>query len=174
MPRRRREGFSPAGVFHPDGRAAQRHRGRLTSSIKGSLTMRKSITLIAATGVLALGVAACGGSSSTATSATAAGTTSSATVSKLSISAASSGALMFSTKTLRAKAGKVTITFHNHSPEAHNFTVVRRNGAIVGATPTFDGGSKTLTLHLSAGRYTYYCSVPGHRQAGMHGTLIVS
>jgi len=30
-----------------------------------------------------------------------------------------------------------------------------------------------LTLDLKAGTYTFYCSVPGHRQAGMHGTLVV-
>ena len=147
--------------------------------------MRKPITLLAATGVLALGVSACGGSSghSTATASSSSGavaTTSAApaspgAASKLSISAASSGKLMFSAKTLKAKAGTVTITFVNHSPVGHNLTVVHgTNGAMVGATPTFDGGSKTLTLHLSAGTYTYYCSVPGHRQAGMQGTLTVS
>jgi plastocyanin len=149
--------------------------------------MRKPITAIAATGVLALGIAACGGSSSHASAA--AGTTAAtnaasvvpasssavAARSRLTISAAKSGALMFSTMTLKAKAGTVTITFINHSPEGHNLTVVHgANGAKVGATPTFEGGSKTLTLHLTAGRYTYFCSVPGHRQAGMQGTLTVS
>ena len=36
-----------------------------------------------------------------------------------------------------------------------------------------DGGTKTLTMTLAPGTYTYYCSVPGHRQAGMQGTLTV-
>jgi uncharacterized cupredoxin-like copper-binding protein len=31
-----------------------------------------------------------------------------------------------------------------------------------------------LTLKLKPGRYVFYCSVPGHRQAGMEGTLNVS
>jgi uncharacterized cupredoxin-like copper-binding protein len=44
----------------------------------------------------------------------------------------------------------------------------------VGATPTFSGGSKTLVVHLKPGTYTFYCSVPGHRAAGMQGTLTVS
>ena len=44
---------------------------------------------------------------------------------------------------------------------------------MLGATPTFMGGTKTLKLTLKAGAYTFYCSVPGHRAAGMQGTLTV-
>jgi plastocyanin len=41
-------------------------------------------------------------------------------------------------------------------------------------TPLVDGGeSATVTVNLPAGEYTYYCTVPGHRQSGMVGTLIV-
>jgi len=45
---------------------------------------------------------------------------------------------------------------------------------VLGATQTFIGGSRKLTLALKPGTYTFYCSVPGHRQAGMEGTLRVS
>jgi plastocyanin len=74
---------------------------------------------------------------------------------------------------LSAKAGKVTITMSNMSPLEHNVTIAQ-GSTVLGATPTFIGGSKTLTLSLKAGTYTFYCSVPGHRQAGMEGTLTVS
>jgi plastocyanin len=47
------------------------------------------------------------------------------------------------------------------------------NGPIVGGTPTFQGGTKTVTVNLKAGTYTFFCSVPGHRAAGMQGTLTV-
>jgi plastocyanin len=74
---------------------------------------------------------------------------------------------------LYARAGTVTITFTNTSPLEHNVTIAEGT-KVLGATPTFVGGSKTLTLTLKAGKYTFYCSVPGHRQAGMEGTLNVS
>jgi uncharacterized cupredoxin-like copper-binding protein len=48
------------------------------------------------------------------------------------------------------------------------------NGPEVEATPTFMGGTKSMTMTLAAGTYTFYCSVPGHRQAGMQGTLTVT
>src|SRR5664280_2683101 len=46
--------------------------------------------------------------------------------------------------------------------------------AVLGATPTFAGGTRVLTLKLKPGKYAFYCSVPGHRQGGMEGTLTVS
>jgi plastocyanin len=58
---------------------------------------------------------------------------------------------------------------------AHNFTIQQgSSGPAIGATPTFQGGTKTLSVKLQPGTYTFYCSVPGHRQAGMVGTLTVS
>jgi plastocyanin len=83
------------------------------------------------------------------------------------------GQLSFDTKQLSAKAGTVTITLTNKSPVEHNVAVAQ-GSAVLGTTPTFLGGSRTLTLNLKPGTYTFYCSVPGHRQAGMEGTLAVS
>jgi plastocyanin len=83
------------------------------------------------------------------------------------------GLLNFDTKQLRAKAGAVAITLSNGSPLEHNLTVAQ-GATVLSATPTFMGGSRTLTLTLKPGTYTFYCSVPGHRQAGMEGTLKIS
>ncbi len=56
----------------------------------------------------------------------------------------------------------------------HNLTVQRvTDGSNIAATATFSQGTKSITMTLTAGTYTYYCSVPGHRQAGMVGTLKV-
>jgi uncharacterized cupredoxin-like copper-binding protein len=67
----------------------------------------------------------------------------------------------------------VTIDFTNTSSLAHNVTIESSSGTQVGATPTFQGGSKKLSVNLKAGTYKFFCTVPGHRQAGMEGTLTV-
>jgi plastocyanin len=82
------------------------------------------------------------------------------------------GQLSYNTKTLTAKAGTVTIAMTNMAALEHNVTVAQ-GGTVLGATPTFAGGTRSLTLKLKPGTYTFYCSVPGHRQAGMEGTLTV-
>lgn len=91
----------------------------------------------------------------------------------LALSANPQGILAFNTKTLVASSSHVTINFTNRSPLPHNVTIANAQGKVLGATPTFMGGTKTLSLTLPAGTYTYYCSVPGHEQAGMKGTLTV-
>jgi len=96
-----------------------------------------------------------------------------ASTSALSLAANPAGLLSYNTRQLTAKAGKVTITMTNMSQLEHNVTIAQGT-TVLGATPTFAGGSRTLTVDLKAGTYTFYCSVPGHRQAGMEGTLTVS
>jgi plastocyanin len=83
------------------------------------------------------------------------------------------GALKFDKKTLSAKAGKVTIAFANASSIGHNVTIAQ-GPKNLGATKTITRSKATLSLALKPGSYTFYCSVPGHRQAGMQGTLTVA
>jgi uncharacterized cupredoxin-like copper-binding protein len=91
----------------------------------------------------------------------------------LKLAANPAGQLAYDTKQLSAKAGKVTIDMTNMSPVEHDVAVAQGT-TVVGQTPVFTGGSKTVTLTLKPGTYTFYCTVPGHRQAGMEGTLTVS
>jgi uncharacterized cupredoxin-like copper-binding protein len=91
----------------------------------------------------------------------------------LKLAADPGGALSYDTKQLSAKAGSVTITMTNATPVEHNATIAQGT-TVLGATPSFAGGSKQVTVTLKPGKYTFYCSVPGHRQAGMEGTLTVS
>jgi plastocyanin len=134
-------------------------------------------------GVLA--IAGCGSSSksstgSTAPAAPASTPTTSSTATKaagapstLSLAASPEGALKFDKTSLTAKAGSVSISFTNSSAVPHNVVVASASGAVIGATATFQGGTRILPLRLKAGTYKFYCSVPGHRAAGMEGTLTV-
>jgi plastocyanin len=91
----------------------------------------------------------------------------------LKLAADPGGQLSYDTKQLSTKSGEVTIDFTNASSLEHNVTIAQGSKEL-GATPTFVAGTKPLHLNLKPGKYTFYCSVPGHRQAGMEGTLTVS
>jgi plastocyanin len=93
--------------------------------------------------------------------------------SELKLAANPAGQLSFDTKQLSAKAGTLTIDFSNAAPIEHDVAVAQGT-TVLGQTPVFTGGSKKLTLKLKPGTYTFFCTVPGHRQAGMEGTLTVS
>lgn len=126
----------------------------------------------------AIALAGCGGSSSSSSTSTSAPATSSSSSGgtpsgALTVSANPEGQLKYDKSSLSASAGSVTIAFTNSSPLPHNLTIESSSGSKVGATPTFQGGTKTLTANLKAGTYKFFCTVPGHRQAGMEGTLTV-
>jgi plastocyanin len=91
----------------------------------------------------------------------------------LKLAANPAGQLAYDTKQLSAKAGTVTIEMTNMSPIEHD-VAISEGSKIVGQTPVFAGGSKSVTVKLKPGTYTFFCTVPGHRQAGMEGTLTVS
>jgi plastocyanin len=152
--------------------------------------MKRATTLFT-TGLAVVAIAACGSSShksasapspttstpSTSTSNPPAAGGSSATSPEghtVAIEADPSGQLRFMQSTVAARAGKTTIDFTNKAPLAHNVVLVDSSNRLLGQTPTFEGESKSFTVTLTRGTYTYYCSVPGHRQAGMQGTLSVS
>lgn len=138
-------------------------------------------TLMATAGLAVLGLAACGSSSSTSSTSTPPTTTPAATTpaattgSTVNLSASATGALMFNTKTLHAKAGKVTMVMANPASSGvpHGISVeghgVDQDGAVVQP-----GGTSTVSVTLKPGTYSFYCPVPGHEAAGMKGTLIVT
>jgi plastocyanin len=89
---------------------------------------------------------------------------------QVAIPAAPTG-LRFATTRVVAKAGRIQLTMANPSAIPHNIAVDRPEHE-VGDTVR-KGGTSTITLDFPPGTYQYYCAVPGHRQAGMVGTLIV-
>jgi len=83
------------------------------------------------------------------------------------------GQLAYTTTSASAKAGEVTIDFSNPQPLPHDVKIESSGGEEVGGTDTVSEGSNSATVNLKPGTYTFYCSVPGHREAGMEGTLTV-
>jgi plastocyanin len=80
--------------------------------------------------------------------------------------------LKFDKAELTSKPGKVTIDFKNPSPLEHDVEI-EQNGKELGGTEIIRESEATATVELASGTYTFFCSVPGHRQAGMEGTLVV-
>jgi plastocyanin len=80
--------------------------------------------------------------------------------------------LAFDKKTLSSKPGPVTVTFTNPAPIAHNFAV-EKGGKLLGQTPLITSSTASKTIDLAPGSYTFLCTVPGHAEAGMQGTLTV-
>lgn len=93
--------------------------------------------------------------------------------STLEFEADPNGQLAFTTTEATAKAGKVTIDFTNPQALPHDVKIESSGGKEIGGTETVSEGSDSATVNLKPGTYTFYCSVPGHREAGMEGTLTV-
>jgi plastocyanin len=84
-----------------------------------------------------------------------------------------SGELAYTTTEASAEAGKVTIGFKNPQSLTHDVAIESSGGEEVGKTELIGEGETSTTVDLKPGKYTFYCSVPGHREAGMEGTLTV-
>lgn len=147
---------------------------------------RNHILAIAALALTTLALAACG--SDTDSSSTAADTDATSTASTESSTAASSdggpggtvrieadpnGDLAFTETEIDAPAGQDTIEFDNPSTVGHNVEIEDSSGEDVAETDTITDGETSTTADLQPGTYTFYCGVPGHREAGMEGTLTV-
>jgi len=87
----------------------------------------------------------------------------------LSIAADPNGQLAFAAAKATGTPGPVTIEMPNKSGIQHDIVI---DG--LGRGEVVSSGTSSFKASLDAGKtYTYYCSVPGHRQAGMQGTLTV-
>jgi len=93
--------------------------------------------------------------------------------STVDIEADPNGALAYTTDSATAEAGNVTIDFTNPQALTHDVAIEDESGEMVGKTELIDEGETSEQVKLKAGEYTFYCTVPGHREAGMEGTLTV-
>ena len=87
----------------------------------------------------------------------------------LSIAADPGGQLAYVTKVATAPAGALDVESPNESSTPHDIVI---DGKGKGQTVS-NGGVSKFSASFAAGKYTYFCSLPGHRQAGMEGTLAV-
>jgi uncharacterized cupredoxin-like copper-binding protein len=78
----------------------------------------------------------------------------------------STDALEFTPENLTATPGVIKIVHDNTGRTTHSFVLDGQDFKLVDD----DEGE----VDLAAGEYVFYCDVPGHRDAGMEGTLVVS
>ena len=145
--------------------------------------MRRIAVLLALGALAPFALASCGGGSSSSSSSEASTTSGGGAAAAggggggggetVDVSADPNSNLQFEQSSLSATAGSDTFDFTNDAPITHDFCIEDSNGSEVGCSDTVSGGSTTLTANLKPGQYTYYCSVDGHRDAGMEGTLTV-
>ena len=118
---------------------------------------------------LTLGLAACGGDDEEAGT----GATPTGGGGGGAVQIATSSGISYDESSVEASAGEVTIEYSNDSGLPHNVTL-EGSGVDGEATETISEGSSDLTVNLEPGEYTFFCSVDGHRDQGMEGTLVVN
>lgn len=80
--------------------------------------------------------------------------------------------IAFDKTTLASKPGKVTIEFTNPSALEHD-VAIEKDGKQIVVSPLISEGKTSVSAELTPGTYTFLCTVPGHAEAGMEGTLTV-
>jgi mono/diheme cytochrome c family protein len=90
----------------------------------------------------------------------------------LRIDADPTGQLAYVTKQAQAPPGRLTIRSRNASSVPHDIAIEGRAVSAKGPVVK-DGGVSQFAVRLSAGTYTFFCTVEGHRAGGMFGRLVV-
>jgi uncharacterized cupredoxin-like copper-binding protein len=111
-------------------------------------------------------VAACGGGGGGSTNSGAPAGSNSVTVMDFS----------FKPKDISVSSGKVVFFLINSGPSAHDMLIADSTGTTVARSSLVQSGDTfTFTVNnIAAGKYVFYCDVPGHRAQGMEGTLTVT
>jgi plastocyanin len=144
--------------------------------------MRRASAVACVAMLAVLGLAACGGGdddNDTTAAATAPANTGATGGggggggSTVDISTPSGSDLAYDQQDVSAQAGTVTIDFDNRQAQSHDVKVEDSSGQEIGGTELVSSNTATGTVDVQPGTYTFFCSVPGHREAGMEGTLTV-
>ena len=132
---------------------------------------RRTVLVVLPLLAAALLAAGCGGDDNGSTTATE-DTSATGEATTLQLAADPSGALAFDKTSLEAPAGTVTVELTNDSSVPHNVEV--EGNGVEEESDTITAATTSLTVDLEPGTYEFYCAVPGHKEAGMEGTLTVS
>jgi plastocyanin len=93
---------------------------------------------------------------------------------EIRIEAAPKG-VAYLTEHVTVEAGEALLHFENPQFEAHDTDLETVDGELIADMETIGGGYADVPIKdLEPGEYVFYCSVPGHREAGMEGTLTVT
>jgi plastocyanin len=87
--------------------------------------------------------------------------------------AADASAIAYDKTSLTSQPGKVTIDFTNPAALEHDVAIESEDGKEIAGSELIGEGETSVTAELAPGAYTFYCTVPGHREAGMEGQLTV-
>lgn len=93
-------------------------------------------------------------------------------LSTVKVSSPADGSSVFEPDKLTTKAGTVTIEYDNPSPAPHS-VAIESGSETLNESETAADAALTATADLEPGDFVFYCTVPGHREAGMEGTLTV-
>jgi plastocyanin len=80
--------------------------------------------------------------------------------------------IAYDTTQLTSKPGKVTIDFENPAAIEHD-VAIEQDGKEIAKSALITEGKTSVSADLAPGTYTFLCTVPGHAEAGMEGTLTV-
>jgi plastocyanin len=135
----------------------------------------KKVAVLLALALASVALVACGSSNSESSETTGGGGESTAAGggSTLKLESDPGGEIAYTTDSATAKAGNVTVEFNNPQSLTHDVAIEDSSGEVVGKTELIASGSDSTTVKLKPGTYHFFCTVPGHREAGMEGTLTV-
>jgi uncharacterized cupredoxin-like copper-binding protein len=142
--------------------------------------MKKASVLLVAIALALFGLAACGddddddgGDETTAAETTTTDTAAGGGGAGGAVAITTSEGISYDESSAEAPAGSVTVTYDNKADIPHDVTIEDESGQELAATDVITGSTAETSVDLAPGTYTFYCSVPGHRDQGMEGTLTV-